>query len=266
MKVVLGSIAWRGFEYNYATSLVKLMKAYPQVAVMPQIGDALVERSRSIVATYFLENTDADVLLTIDSDISFNPDHAMMICQQAHELGSIVVGAYNTRSFEKKKPTSELFAGQQVTFANDPTPVAIKYGASGFMAISRKVLEVMAEGMPVLHPGVDWHFYPFYHTEIVDDPDAGMILLSEDFAFCKKARDLGFETYLNPAVRLGHLGDHLYTLEDMAWSPPVSNAAVRLTKGQGTTYSVEVAGPEPVALTSRAERRRQLRQGVRATA
>lgn len=265
MRVYLGSIAWRGYEYNFTRSLVLLMKKYPQVAVMPQVGDALVERARSIVATHFLTETDADVLLTIDSDISFNPDQAMHICEQANDLGAIVVGAYNTRSFDKKKPTSELWPGQQVTFANDPTPVSIKYGASGFMAISRKVLEVLAQGMPLLHAGQAWQFYPFYHTEIADDPQAGPILLSEDFAFCEKARRVGFETYLNPAVRLGHLGDHVYTLEDMAWSPPYQNAAVRLTKAEeGTVYTVEVAGPEPIR-QNRAERRRQ-GKGVPVTA
>lgn len=264
MKVYLGSIAWRGFEYNYARSLVMLMKAYPQVGVMPQVGDALVERARSIVATHFLNETDADVLLTIDSDISFNPDHAMDICRQAHELGAIVVGAYNTRSFDKKKPTSELWPGQQVTFGNDPTPVSIKYGASGFMAISRKVIEKMAEKMPLLHQGADWAFYPFYHTEIVDDPQAGPILLSEDFAFCAKAREQGFETYLNPAVRLGHLGEHIYTLEDMAWAPPLKNVGVRLTKAEeGTVYTVEVAGGEQ---PNRAGRRRQQKHGAPVTA
>lgn len=256
MKVYLGSIAWRGYEYNYARSLVMLMKKYPQVAVLPQVGDALVERSRSIVATHFLRETDADVLLTIDSDISFNPDQAMHICQQAHDLGAIVVGAYNTRSFDKKKPTSELWPGQQVVFGNDPTPVAIQYGASGFMAISRKVLEALAEKMPLLHANESWQFYPFYHTEIVEDSLAGPILLSEDFAFCAKAREAGFDTYLNPAVRLGHMGDHIYTLEDMAWAPPVKNAGVRLTKAEDRhVYTVEVATDEPTQPANRAERR-----------
>lgn len=264
-KVYLGSIAWRGYEYNYARSLVMLMKQYPQVAVMPQIGDALVERARSIVATHFLEETDADVLLTIDSDISFSPDHAMHICKQAEELQAIVVGAYNTRSFDKRKPTSELWPGQQVVFGNDPSPVSIKYGASGFMAIHRSVLAKLAEGMPLLHANAAWRFYPFYHTEIVDEPHVGPILLSEDFAFCAKAREAGFETYLNPAVRLGHLGEHIYTLEDMAWKPPYEGVGVRLTRDEGTTYSVEIAGEappdEPAIRLNRAEKRR-LAHGV----
>lgn len=240
MKVMLGSIAWRAYEANYVKSLALLLKKYPQVMVMPQVGDALVERARSIVATFFLRHTEGDVLLTIDSDIDFLPDQAMHICQQAEEYG-IVVGAYPGRGFGHPKPTSELLSGTQVVFGDDPTPVEIKYGASGFMAIHRRVFEAMAATMPLCHKGKDWEFYPFYHTEIIEDEDPaiGTILLSEDFAFCYKARALGFPTYMNPAVRLGHQGAHVYHLEDMANKllPP---SPIRLTK-EGTVYTVEIA-------------------------
>lgn len=253
MKVVLGSIAWRNYEANYVHSLAMLLKKYPQVGLLPQTGDALVERARSVVATFFLRHTQADVLLTIDSDIDFDPDHAMRICQQAEEYG-IVVGAYAGRSFGHPKPTCELWPGTAVTFENDDTPVEIKYGASGFMAIHRRVFEALLKrsDMPLCHAGKDWEFYPFYHTEVVEDEDPaiGPILLSEDFAFCYKARQEGFNTYLNPAVRLGHQGTHVYHLEDMANKLlPVS--PIRLSK-EGVMYTVEIASVEEPELVASA--------------
>jgi hypothetical protein len=74
----------------------------------------------------------------------------------------------------------------------------------------------MAETMPLLHmKDEDRNFYPFFQTMIYDHPEHGKILLSEDYAFCERARELGFTVHVNPALRLGHLGPYIYRLEDM---------------------------------------------------
>lgn len=239
MKIYLGSIAWRSYEAAFVKSLVQLIKAYPQVAFLPHVGDALVERARSVVATHFLEMTDADVLLTIDSDISFKPEDAIRICEQAMKA-DIVVGAYACRSSAIPKPSSHLWT-EPVEFDSQAKLVPVKWGATGFMAAHRRVFERLASRpdmtiCDVLHP---WHFRPFYLPFIYDDPDGGHVLLSEDYAFCERARQEGFEVWLDPTVRLGHIGDYMYRLEDMV-QKPLPAGPMRLTR-TGLVYKAEYA-------------------------
>jgi hypothetical protein len=51
-------------------------------------------------------------------------------------------------------------------------------------------------------------FHQFFDTSI--DPDNG-VLLSEDFHFCKLARDNGYEVWAAPWVTLTHAGSYLFT-------------------------------------------------------
>lgn len=218
-KVYLGAIAWRNYEAEFVRCLVALIKEHPtEIAFSPQVGDALVERARSVVATHFLEQTDCDVLLTIDSDITFEPSAAWQICEQAM-THDIVVGIYNCRSV-KGAPAS-IIGDDTIEFAFDSTPVPIRWGATGFMAVHRRVLEKMVrqEGMEKVNASADWGCYPFYHTEIVEDEVGGRILLSEDYAFCERAKQDGFQVYANPSVRLGHVGQYVYRLEDIMTNP-----------------------------------------------
>ena len=234
MKVCVGAIVWRQYEPEHVQCLVKLLRM-PNVSYLPVVGDALVERARSIVATWFLDNSEADVLLTIDSDIWFVPDDALLVAEQAmsHDIVSAV---YATRSTSRAIPTTPI-GRENVNFGIDPTPVPVRWAASGFMAIHRRVLEKLAKrpDMAKCHDKEDWGFHPFYHTLIVpgDAEDGERNLLSEDYAFCERAREEGFGIYINPAVRLGHVGSYIYRLEDMITPHSEPRPLVMRRNGQG---------------------------------
>jgi hypothetical protein len=179
----------------------------------PLPNDALVERARSIIATRFLGSS-ADVLLTVDDDIIFTPGEALQLCEQAvtHDL---VVGIYVTRSRGRCKPTSFFLPDHPVEFGDDPTPVPIRWGASGFMAIHRRVFERLAPDLPLCHEGTPLAHHPFYLPFVVNDDLGKPIMLSEDWALTQRAREAGFGVYCNPALRIRHLGLYDYGLEDM---------------------------------------------------
>ncbi|KKL64746.1 hypothetical protein LCGC14_2161900 [marine sediment metagenome] len=219
MKVHIGSAIYRTVEARHHASLATLIQR-PGVEYMPVMGDALVERSRCISATYFLTESDADVHLSIDSDITdFDTDAALGMCQQTFKH-DIVGGIYVTRNTTRTFPTSMFEPGTSVEMSLDPTPFPVRYVATGFMATHRRVFEKLAEDMPLLH-GKDGAraFYPFYIPFIVDDDEGNPILLSEDWAFCHRAKDAGFGTYINPAIRLGHVSQMVFRLEDMFYDP-----------------------------------------------
>ena len=217
MKIHVGSCVWRTVEVGHMKSLVPLLRQ-PNVEYAPQTGDALIERARGISATYFLEHSDADVYLSIDSDITgFTVEDTLKLCEAAM-THDIVAAAYVTRSADRSFPTSYYEDGLRVTHAFDHTPVPIRWAATGFLAVHRRVFEKLALDMPLLHKDRPTRFYPFFQTLIYDgdDIEGGPILLSEDYAFCERAKQAGFGVYRDPAVRIGHIGSYVYRLEDVA--------------------------------------------------
>jgi hypothetical protein len=189
----------------------------PSYEYWPQIGDALIERARSISASYFLRHTDADVHLSIDSDIvEFEKDAIDKMCEQAEKY-DIVGAVYICRSTSRTFPATFFNDGGAIEFAFDPTPKPVMWVATGCLAVHRRVFEKMAETMPLLHErDGERAFHNFYHSMEYDTEEMGRILLSEDYAFSQRAKDLGFTCYINPAVRVGHMGPYAYRLEDMA--------------------------------------------------
>ena len=241
LKVYIGSAYGRYLEPDHIQSLMRLLR-HP-VMFAPTWNDAAISRARSKTATHFLTETDYDVHVSIDSDIVFDPESVFQIAQQAHDLGGLVAGLYVTRAGGKFcRPTSIFETDVPIEFGTDPTPVPIKWAATGFLATPRKVFERLAQDLPLCHGSEPWKFYPFYGEYAVPPTREGgdTIWLSEDFALCDRARKAGFGVYLNPSIRLLHLGQHPFRLEDLAQPerPPVP---VRMTYQADGRYRYEVA-------------------------
>lgn len=218
------------------------------VTYAPAWNDALLCRARSKTATHFLLETGCDVHVSIDSDIVFDPESVMQIARQAHELGGPVAGLYVTRaSGSLCRPTSIFEPDVPVELGTDPTPVPIKWAATGFLATPRRVFEALAKDLPLCHRNEWWRFYPFYQPFWIEsERDPGdMLYLSEDFAFCERARQAGFTVYLNPAVRLLHLGQHPFRIEDLGKEIEPA-MPVRMTYQQDGRYRYERADPAAV--------------------
>ena len=217
LSVFVGSAVWRQVEPLHMKSLLSLLVDVRKYAYFPQVGDALIERARGINATYFLRHTKADVYLSLDSDIvEFKKEAIDQMCEQAVEY-DIVGGAYICKSVARTFPSSLFLDDTSIEFGFDPTPKEVQWAATGCLAVHRRVFEKMAETLPLLHEKDGPRaFYPFFQSMIHEEKDAGKILLSEDFAFCQRARDLGFVPHINPSVRVGHMGPYAYRLEDMA--------------------------------------------------
>lgn len=245
MKVVIGMTAWRNIEAETVECLMATQKLYPGIGFVTQKGDALVERARSVLATWFLEETEADVLVTIDSDIIFRPADVVMVASRAMQE-DIVAAVYATRARINCKPASFLPEGQEIEFGDSHELVACDWAASGFMAIHRRVLEGMAKTMTKVNVTKEpaYGFYPFFHTRYFDGPE-GEVLLSEDWAFCQTAREAGFGVWVDPGIRLGHIGTYPYRLEDVGLEPPPQQPMV-LTR-DGLRYRVEREEATPAA-------------------
>ena len=241
MKIYLGSVTWRNVEVPHYTSMVQLhefcWKNGIEIEEGIVRGDALISRSRSIAASSFLRS-DADVMLTIDSDIRFNPVDAVALCAKALEFK--VIGAlYMTRNVATQPAL--MLPNAPVTFDSNAEPIEVPYVSTGFMAVTRKPLEALRDTLPLCHESWgETAFWPFYMPFVKEWPGDGHIYLSEDWAFCQRVRDAGFEVWLDPSIRATHHGDYPYTLEDLMRPPKPSETPLQLTRAEDGSLETQM--------------------------
>lgn len=248
MKLFLGSVLYHNVHVAYAESMALLQReldkrgiAFTYGAVS---GDALISRSRSIVGSAFLRS-DCDVLLTIDSDIWFRPQDAIRLCEQAAEK-HIIGALYMTRSLQTQ-PALMLPEGESVAFAAGVEAVSVPFLSTGFMAVHRDVFQSLSLSLPLCHRGwsdrgQDTSFWPFYMPFTIPWEGDGHMYLSEDWAFCQRAKDKGYNVWLDPGIRLGHMGDVMFTMEDLIRAPRPEAQPLRLERdaqGQLVTFTRE---------------------------
>ena len=195
------------------------------------IGDALVSRARSIAASDFLRS-DCDVLLTIDTDIWFRAVDAIKLARKAEEYG-IIAALYLTRGLHTQPAL--MLGDETVVFAADSEPVEVPFASTGFMAVHRRVVEALAPTLPLCHQGwedrgQDTSFRPFYMPYVIPSEAEGNIYLSEDWAFCQRAKEQGVKVWLDPSIRLGHYANVMLTLEDLVRPPKPSASPLALTR------------------------------------
>lgn len=169
-------------------------------------------RSRNVCASKFLQNTeDIDYLIFVDSDILFTPDHLKKLYDDLVAGYDLVGGLFAVRG-----GTALSSCDTAGTVYLDGTIKVFEYIATGFMGISRKLLEKMRDEipLPLLHPK-NLKFWPFFEEKQYPDRDGEGIFLSEDYDFCEKARKVGVKSHIDTSIQLGHLGERVYTLEDV---------------------------------------------------
>lgn len=214
-RVCLGLCVHRDVTLESMYSIIRALTSEdPKFIPRIERGDALIERSRSILATKFLNDDSEDVLIFIDDDISFNVDDAVRLAADVLDYGmDIVGGCYVTKSEVQPILQHNVFEGEEIILAPDSDPIPVRYVSTGFMAIAKRVLRKMVDEskLPLCMPQ---SFYPFFATGC-KEIDGVMRFLGEDWAFCERARELGFKVWLDPSIRLGHTGKYTYTVEDI---------------------------------------------------
>ena len=100
-------------------------------------------------------------------------------------------------------------------FAEADNFIEVAEAPTGFMCIKRSVFYRMMQKYPYLNYVPDGppnnpeaRFYWLFFDCMVD-PDSGRYL-SEDYAFCRRWRDMGGKVYADLDSRFGHLGQHMY--------------------------------------------------------
>jgi len=234
MSVYLAPSIWRQMDVRTAVCIWASMRSNPNsddhVKWESLWNDALLARSRSMLATKFLEDeefADCDVMVIIDDDVVWDAADFWKIVEGARETRSIYGGMYVVRS-TTPHISSRFLPGSEVHIYHTPErrPLEIQYLATGFFAIHRDVIEQMVKGefadidgthrMHRATKGGSIPFYQFFFPFTVEEGDGAVHSLSEDWAFCERARQLGFKVWADQSIILQHMGLYPFTVADMA--------------------------------------------------
>ena len=158
-------------------------------------NESLITRGRNTSAVRFLQSG-FDRLLFIDADMDYEPEDIGKLWAMDAD---IAVGIYRM-----KKEGSSFAAWVNGELIKDlpDEPLSVDYAGTGFMMIKRGVFAKLMEAHP------DWKYEESIGEcwAFFQDPVEDGIHLSEDYFFCKRAREAGFEVMMDPSVKLGHWG------------------------------------------------------------
>lgn len=209
-------------------------------------NESLVHRGRMEMTGTYLQ-TDYDYMMWLDADIEFTAQDVASIWNLAVDGAHIAVGVY-----PMKKPGKSWYAawtkGKLVkNLEQFDGPIEVDFAGTGFMLISRvaiekvhrflqvrhsiakqlrgrlgklkgeyeRVADEMVEAMAADFEGTEKKRLPaLYMTPIYQDG-----LESEDYHFCRIARQAGLRIIMDPKVKLFHWGMYAYgQFEHLAFS------------------------------------------------
>lgn len=188
-----------------AVALMKLAQKVQEHGIHIEVnsvcGCSVVSRARNLIAHEFLKSN-ADHLMFIDSDMTFDADSVLRLMAWNQDK-PIVAGAYEARKPGKVYILS--LDGDKDSVMMDPMGlVRARRVATGFMMIQRKVLETLKEKHPEwehLDNTSNEKLHAFFDFACTPEGYIG-----EDFLFCERAREAGFSVWIDPTVKLGHMG------------------------------------------------------------
>lgn len=194
-----------------AISLARFAQAAPQHGIEVQIGSicgcSVVSRARNLLMQDMLESNCTD-LLFIDADINFEPEDVLrLLAWTSDPKKGIVAGVPRTRKTQKTYIATLDQDDEGITM-NGMGLVRAKRVATAFMMVRREVFEQLVEAHPEWKYddiNTDRTLYAVFDFKVTEEGYMG-----EDFLFCDRAREIGFEVWIDPTIKLGHMGVQEY--------------------------------------------------------
>lgn len=168
--------------------------------VFDESGNAMIGDCRALIVQHFLASK-ATHLIFIDSDVCWEKGALLKLVDHDEDF---VGGSYPYRrdpiafpiSWDTDKP--ELWANAKGLLEVWGLP-------GGFICLKREMLERMVRAYP------NTEFYakdaPDEKAYALFDPyRVGKIKFGEDYSFCRRWRDIGGKIWLDPEIRMGHIG------------------------------------------------------------
>ena len=226
-----GGLCTGGYTMGILNCTQEFMQNQIKMYYSYMMNESLITRARNGMAYDFLQAKDATHLMFIDADISFKPEDIVRMVQADKD---IICGLYPKKEINwllvsdaVKKGVDykdlhnytgsfvvNLVGNAKETVGNINEPMEIDNGGTGFMLIKREVFEALQPKVPkytndmiliIDKNPVKKIIDEFFATSIDEETNR---LLSEDYHFCKLARQNGFKVYAAPWANLVHSGTY----------------------------------------------------------
>jgi hypothetical protein len=175
-------------------------------------GPDAIDHKRSRLATQALEEP-YEEFLWIDSDMKFDPDDV----DRLRSHGLPLVGGFYAGRGKPDLSCRPLAGTTEIAFGQGGSPVEVHSLATGFLLTHRRVYEdiVRKLDLPWCGAASGELVVPYFLPLVYADQEHGMAYLSEDYAFCQRARQAGHKVMLDASIRLWHVGHYGYGWEDV---------------------------------------------------
>lgn len=181
--------------------LIALMKRGDTVQVEDECGSAEIADARARLVGEFLSSKGTD-LVFVDSDVCWEPGALVKLVDTPVDL---IAGVYPRRSDPIKFSLRFLNDGDELkSSTGNPGLIEVAGVSAGFMRCSRRMLERMSESYSdLLYYREGRTYCGFFDPYRTDD---GKRRLSEDYSFCQRWKDIGGSVWIDPAIKMGHVG------------------------------------------------------------
>lgn len=160
--------------------------------IVPEHGYTIAE-NRNYSAVQALKNF-SDYLLFIDDDMTFPPDLLDTLLADKKEIVGV---AYHPRCDTSEKlgflDETHIITLETTTDPKYKETFKCKAVGTGVMLIDCNVFKKIER--------------PWFAFEYLD---TGQCKVGEDWYFCLKAKEKGIDTWCNPTIKIGHLGEKIY--------------------------------------------------------
>lgn len=194
-----------------AISLARFTQAAPRHGIDVQIGSicgcSVVSRARNLLVKDFLDSGCTE-LLFIDSDINFDPDAIFRLMAWGGGKKGIVAAVPRVRDPKATYIADLEYDENKELTMNGRGLVRATRVATAFMWVNRPVFEDLVNAHP------EWDYFDHRSGKMLNAVFDFKVThegyMGEDFLFCDRARGLGYQVWIDPAITLGHMGVQEY--------------------------------------------------------
>lgn len=204
-NVLIGTPAYGcQLHIDYFNSIMSFVNGGVKFSTMCIGNESLITRARNTIISYFYNDRNFSHLLFLDADMGVPEDLLARLLN--HEKDVIGVPTV-LKGTSEGKPLTNMgnVIGKEIDLV-----ITDRIGTSTLL-LSRKVIEKVCLSSPQYNnKGVsrgiilnDMPSFDVFSVGVVDGE-----YLSEDYMFCKKVRELGFDVFVDVSIPTSHNGNH----------------------------------------------------------
>lgn len=169
--------------------------------IYDESGNALIGDCRAVIVAKFLAS-DATDLVFVDSDVLWEAGALIKLLDHPVDF---VAGIYPQRRDPPNYCVSWIL-DREVLSADPATGLLEVAGVpAGFMRLTRAMMEKMV----LFYPNTEFYCEDLPNQKawaLFDPYRIGRLKLGEDYAFCRRWRDIGGKVWIDPEISMGHVG------------------------------------------------------------